>query len=157
MISLQVLTKKKQNLRRIYQDSRPQVPFAPKDDDKFETLLAKIFSLNREKNQIFSATLEKINLFLFNKYCSIFRHTQTYSGILKHTQAYSEPYVTLACSEPWYIQNSELFKNRGAFRTLAHSEPETYFRTLVYSEAWSIQKLRRDTQTSMIERFANVN
>ena len=106
MISLQVLTKKKQSLRRIYQDSRPQAPFAPKDDDKFETLLAKIFSLNREKNQIFSATLEKINLFLFNK---ILQHIQAYSDILRHTQAYSGTFRTLC--------------NAGMFRTLVYSEP----------------------------------
>ena len=86
-------------------------------------------------------------------YSDIFRHNQAYSRVIK---TYSEPCVTLAYSEFWYIQNPGMFKARGIFRTLlypklwhipnqkhiqnsdisetlAHSEPEPY------SESWAIQ------------------
>ena len=63
-------------------------------------------------------------------------------GIFRHNHAYSKPCVTLAYSEPWYIQ-----------RTLKYSELEAYsepwdihnpgkFRTPVYSERWHIQYQR---------------
>ena len=42
-----------------------------------------------------------------------FRHNQAFPGII---QAYSKPCVTLAYLEPWYIQNSNIF------RTLVYSE-----------------------------------
>ena len=38
---------------------------------------------------------------------STFRYNQTYAGII---QACSKPYVTLAYLEPWYIQNSDIFR-----------------------------------------------
>ena len=57
----------------------------------------------------------------------MFRHIQTYPNTIRHIraysgiiQAYSEPCVTLAYSEIWYIQNP------GIFRTLGYSELETY-------------------------------
>ena len=59
----------------------------------------------------------------------LFRHIEAYSGI---SQANSEPCVTVAYSEPLYIQNPGTFKTRRIFqnpgisKTLAHSEPETY-------------------------------
>ena len=71
-------------------------------------------------------------------------YIQAYSGII---QAYSEPCVTLAHSEFWYIQNFGLFKTRsryifrtpGISKTLTHSEPQTH------SESWDILN-RRHTQ-----------
>ena len=56
-----------------------------------------------------------------------FRRNQTYPGII---QAYSKPCVTLACLEPWYIQNPDIFRTRSIFRTP------------VYSQAWNIQNPR---------------
>ena len=47
----------------------------------------------------------------------IFMHIWAYSG---NIQPYSEPCVTLAYSEYWYNQNSEIFKIRYIFRTLVH-------------------------------------
>ena len=47
-------------------------------------------------------------------YPGIFRHNQAYSGIIK------------AYSELWYIQSTGVFRTRGIFRTLAHSEPGAY-------------------------------
>ena len=70
-------------------------------------------------------------------YFSIFNHIQTYSGIIRHIQvysgiiqAYSEPCVTLAYSELWYIQNHRIFKTIGIFRAL------------VYAKLWHIQNQR---------------
>ena len=56
MISLQVLTKKKQNTRRVYQDSRSP----------------KIFSLKQKPNKILSAALEEIKFCLFKKTASCY-------------------------------------------------------------------------------------
>ena len=57
----------------------------------------------------------------------IFTHILAYSDTCKHkqaySQAYSEPSVTLAYLEPWYIQNQKHIQNRDVFRTLAYSEP----------------------------------
>ena len=76
-------------------------------------------------------------------YSGIFRHIQTYPDVIRHiwaylgiTQAYSEPCVTLAVSElwylpnsgikpeaylePWYIQNSGTFRTRDIFRILGY-------------------------------------
>ena len=42
------------------------------------------------------------SLYSYFRFC--FRHIQTYSSIIQeHTHAYSEPYVSLAYSEPWHI------------------------------------------------------
>ena len=94
----------------------------PKENSKFEILIAKIFSLKQKANQILSATLEKIKFCLFKKtvYGSfrkditmekckikaiqadidIFTHILACSGLFKHKQAYSEPSATLVYSEP---------------------------------------------------------
>ena len=48
---------------------------------------------------------------------------QTDLGTFRHNQAYSKPCVNLAYSEPWYIQNPDIFKTRNIFRTLDYSEP----------------------------------
>ena len=63
-------------------------------------------------------------------YLGIFTHVLAYSGIFRHNRAYlgtlkaySEPCVTLACSEPSYIQNPGIFRIRGIFKTLVYSEP----------------------------------
>ena len=60
-------------------------------------------------------------------YPTIFRHIQTYPDIIRHIQAYSgiiqaysEPCITLAFSELWYIQNHGIFKARSIFRTLVY-------------------------------------
>ena len=55
------------------------------------------------------------------------RHNHAYSGII---EAYSEPCVTLAYSELWYLQNRGIFKTRGLFITL------------VYPQLWHIQNQR---------------
>ena len=84
-----------------------------------------------------------------------FRNNQTYAGII---QAYSEPCVTLSYLKLWYIQNSDIFRTRGIFRTLAYLEPwyiqnPAIFRTLEYSkyEAYS-----EPCQPSRMTRFAEI-
>ena len=52
MISLQVLTKKKQIPQRVYQNLLPLASTAPKGNRQFEILLVKIFSLKQNTNQI---------------------------------------------------------------------------------------------------------
>ena len=82
----------------------------------------------------------------------IFTHIPAYSGIIRHrNQAYlriiqtcSEPCVTLAYLETWYIQNPGIVKTRSIFRTRSkfrtlHIQNPGIFRTLVYSESWHIQ------------------
>ena len=101
MISLQVLTKKKQNTRRVYQDSSLSI-----------------------------------------------RAYSGYSGII---QSYSEPCVTLAYSELWYIQNASIFKTRNIFKTLAHGEPETY------SESWAIQNLGIFRTRGILRTLSNID
>ena len=66
-----------------------------------------------------SNTISKkgIGFWYIQAYSDIFRHNQTYSGII---QVYSEPYVTLAYTELWYIQNPGIFKTRGIFRPLVY-------------------------------------
>ena len=58
---------------------------------------------------------------------------QTDLGTFRHNQAYSETCVNLAYSEPWYIQNPDIFKTRNICRTLVHSEPGI-LKTLAYSK-----------------------
>ena len=53
-------------------------------------------------------------------YSDISRHNQANSGII---QVYSEPCVTLAYYELWYIQNPGIFKTRGIFRALVYPKP----------------------------------
>ena len=42
-------------------------PLLPKGNSKLEILLKEIFSAEQERNEILSATLEKLNFFLFKK------------------------------------------------------------------------------------------
>ena len=48
---------------------------------------------------------------------------QTDLGTFRHNEASSKPCVSLAYSEPWYIQNHDIFKTRNILRTLVYSEP----------------------------------
>ena len=58
-----------------------------------------------------------------------FRHNQTYPGIIQaysgifRTLCYSDIFKTVACPEPWHIQNQKHIENPGIFTTLVHSEP----------------------------------
>ena len=65
---------------------------------------------------------------------------QTDLGTFRHNQAYSKPFVSLAYSEPWYIQNPDIFKTRNIFRTPVHWR------------LWHIQSPRL-IQTSAMKRF----
>ena len=67
--------------------------------------------------------------------------------IIRHIQAYSEPCVTLTYSEPWYMQNLDIFRTASIFRTLVYSETRHLqnqrhiqnpgiFKSLAYSETW---------------------
>ena len=69
----------------------------------------------------------------------IFRHNQKYPGII---QPYLEPCVTLAYSEPWYIQNPDTFRIRCIFKTLGYSQPCYIQNPSIYSELWHIQNPR---------------
>ena len=52
----------------------------------------------------------------------LIRHNQKYSGVIQaYGQTYSEPCVTLAYSEPWYIQKPGI-ATPAIFRTLAYLE-----------------------------------
>ena len=75
-----------------------------------------------------------------------FRHIHTYSDIFRDNQAYSEPCVTLANSEPWYIYNSGIqnqrhIQNPGIIRTLLYQEL-WHIQNKVFSEPWYIQNQR---------------
>ena len=48
---------------------------------------------------------------------------KSHSDRPRHIQAYSILYVNLAYTEPWYIQNPDIFKTRNIFRALVYSEP----------------------------------
>ena len=74
-----------------------------------------------------------------------FRPVRVYSGIMRHVQelfrnihAYSEPCVTLACLEPWYILNPDTFRTRSIFRIWVCSELLHSFGTLsnIYDETF---------------------
>ena len=91
------------------------------------------------------------------------RHNLAYSAFI---QAYSEPCVTLAYSELWYIQNPDIFKTRGIFRTLLypklrhiqnerHIQKSGHFRTLGYSESSTMERLEK--QLTAIIIFASYN
>ena len=56
---------------------------------------------------------------------------------LENIQGYSEPCVTPAYSESWYIQNPGIFRTRGICRT------PYILRTEVYLEPWDTQNLRQ--------------
>ena len=63
-----------------------------------------------------------------------FRHNQAYPGITRHIYAYSKPGVTLAYLEPWYIQNSDIQKQK-------YSENPSIFATMYIQNA-GIFKIR---------------
>ena len=95
MISLQGLTKKKQNTRRVYRFTAPNPQPTCSPGRQQQIQISHIYS-------------------------SIFRHTrhkQTYSGIV---QAYSEPCIILAYSGVLYIKNPGIFKTRSIFRTMVY-------------------------------------
>ena len=74
---------------------------------------------------------------------SIFTHIPAYSGIFRHIFR-NLAYLKLeAYSEPWYIQNSGIFRARDIFRILG-------FRTLGYSEP---EAYSEPCQTSTMEHF----
>ena len=101
-------------------------------------------------------------------YFDISRHIQAYVDIIRNIQeypaviqAYSEPYVTLAYLQLWYIQNSGILKTRGIFRSLVypnlwhiqnqrHIQNPDLFRTLGYSEPDAYSE---PCQTSTMECF----
>ena len=117
-----------------------------KDNNKFEIVTVKIFSLKQKANQILSATIEKIKFFLFRKTVygsfkqgitmekcktkaiqadlTIFPHIQAYSHLLRDNQAHSgiiQAYPGIFRTLP------------GVFSILTYSEPESYL------EPWYIQ------------------
>ena len=99
VISLQALTNKKQNTRRVYRDSLPPTPCG-----KFKHIYA------------YSGIFRQIKT-----YPHIIRHIQN-SGIFR-ILAHSKPE---AYSEPWYIQNFGISRTRDIFRILEYSESEAY-------------------------------
>ena len=82
-----------------------------------------------------------------------FRHNQAYP------KNYSHILKTLACLEPWYIQNPDIIMTRSIFRTLGYSQPwyiqnSRIFRTLAHSKSEDCSK--PFCQTSAMERFAKI-
>ena len=66
---------------------------------------------------------------------------QTDLGTFRHNQAYSKSCVNLAYSQPWYIQNPDIFKTRNIFRTPLYLncgifKTKAYFRHLRWSILW---------------------
>ena len=60
-----------------------------------------------------------LDIFMYiQAYLDMFRHDQAYSGII---QGYSKSCITLAYSEPSYIQEPGVFRTRHIPRTLAYS------------------------------------
>ena len=80
---------------------------------------------------------------------STFRHNQVYPGII---QTYSKPCVTLTYLEPWYIQNSDIFRTWSIFRTVVYSEPP-YLRSAGVFKIWSYSE---PCQTSAMKHFAEI-
>ena len=76
---------------------------------------------------------------------------QTDLGTFRHSQAYSKPYVNLACSEPWYIQNPDIFKTRNIFQTLVYSEPRYIENSGIFKTQGLFRHLR--CQTFTMKRF----
>ena len=70
----------------------------------------------------------------------------------RHNEAYSKPYINLTYSEPWYIQDPDIFKTRNIF-----SKNPGIFRTQVYcnSGIFKTQDLfsHLRCQASTIKRF----
>ena len=76
---------------------------------------------------------------------------QTDLGTLRHNQVYSKPCVNLTYSEPWYIQNPDIFKTRNIFRTLVYSEPRCTENYGIFKTQGLFRYLR--CQTSTMKRF----
>ena len=76
---------------------------------------------------------------------------QTDLGTFRHSQAYSKPCVNLAYSEPWYIQNLEIFKTGNIFRTLVYSEPQCFENSGIFKTQGLFRHLR--CQTSTMKHF----
>ena len=76
---------------------------------------------------------------------------QTDLGTFRHSQAYSKFYVNLACSEPWYIQNPDIFKTRNIFQTLVYSEPRYIENSGIFKTQGLFRHLR--CQTSAMKGF----
>ena len=134
-------------LKMVSQDLQPLAPSNPRDYNKFNILLVKVFSLKQKTNQILPATIEKKNQILSLQ-------PLEYSGIFRNIQAHSEPCVSLAYSKPWHNENQRQFQNTHIFRTLAYSEFQYIqdpgilrttgiFRTPAYLEPQYIQKPSR--------------
>ena len=92
------------------------------------------------------------NIPTYSGISDISRYNQTYSGTI---QAYSEPCVTLAYSELWYIENPGILKTRGIYRILVypklwHIQNPWLFRSLGYSKP---ETYSEPCQTPMMEHF----
>ena len=83
-----------------------------------------------------------------------FRNIHAYSHPIQTIVAYLKPYITLAYSEPFHIQNSSISRTQDTIRTLSkhilaygkavyrsHIEKNSICRTLPYLEFWNIQDL----------------
>ena len=81
------------------------------------------------KTKAIQADLGKFTQIL--AYSDIFKHKQVYSRI---SRGYSEPSVTLAYLEPWYIQNPGTFRKQNHIHKLSYIQNPDIFRTLVYLE-----------------------
>ena len=147
MVSLQVLSKKKQNLWRVYQDSGPQAPLTQEVTANLKPYLQKYLVQTKEKIKYFQL-LKKKKIFSLIKYCSIFRHTQVYLGIIRYcpgifiTLCNTGMFRTLIYSEPWYNKNQGRIQNHGILRTLVYSEPWHIQKQKHISEPWYIEKHR---------------
>ena len=86
-------------------------------------------------------TPKKFLIFSRKKAFLVFQETETPNKffIFQETELYH--ILGKVYSEPWYIQNSSIFRTRSIFRTLVYSEPE------LYSEHY---------QTSTMKSFAEV-
>ena len=76
-VSLQVLTKNKQNIRRVYQDTQPPTPSTPRPRKvtailnlTCENIWPKKKKKKRKKKEILPAAKEKINFCLLKKTAS---------------------------------------------------------------------------------------
>ena len=81
----------------------------------------------------------------------IIRHNQPYSGIIR---AYSEPCVTLAYLELWYIQNPGIFRTRNICRNLVYLDSR-YFQNADIFKTQGIS-YSEPSQTSRMKSFARI-
>ena len=110
---------------------------------------------NRVIFRVYSSILTQFQNILRDNlgYSPIFQH---YSDIFRHIQAYLESYITVAYSEPWHIQNPEIFKSLPYLELKASSNNNCIFRILGYSEHWHIKNVMHNLefcQTSKVEVF----